>query len=692
MALRSATTTGAPFAFGPIREISEKPMHPPRSRTLVLCLLSALHAMPALAATKRGAASTSAASAASAPLETTQPPAGSADVVDTRRELEQRVLDAPGDMQARLALAQLLASQPATLRSGIVQLSQLARDRSVGAEAIGSWRAALGWAGTDRNDIPLYQAYLKLRPKDAAVRQRLAEIQRGAVDAPASAPAPTSAAAMAPMAAGAAATTATTNATPSQPAPAPLTGTAYMPPAVLPSTGGAAPITLYGATGASGAAAAGGRPSTIPNVVIPDPVTPAPATGSPLRGASARDYPVGPVVRADESPAQAQLRNLRAEIADIESYRARPEFTAGLIVRSRQGEKGTSSLTDTEFPMQLRMDMGDGTLTAHVTPVVLRTGRLDTSFASISRFGGGPVVANAQPGADAGRQNQSGVGVGVGWEQGNLAVDIGTTPMGFRYTDINGGVRYRMPVNEEMSFTMNLSRRALTDSVLSFAGARDARTGQEWGGVSANGARFDGNYDSGNFGAYGYVGAARLLGHDVESNTRLEYGTGVFYRLIRRTDESLTAGLSLTGLAYDKNLSYYTFGHGGYFSPKQFVSVGIPVDWQQRTGRMSYQLKGSLGVQHVRQDPVAYFPGDPVQQAAAGTTYAGVSKTGLGYNLAAAAEYQVEPQWFLGGRLGIDNSRDYRQYIGSVYLRYAFRPYEGPQVMPVNPIRSPYGS
>ena len=396
--------------------------------------------------------------------------------------------------------------------------------------------------------------------------------------------------------------------------------------------------------------------------------------------------------RAELSPTQIQLRNLQNEIADIESYRARPEITAGVIVRSRQGEKGTSSLVDTEFPMQLRMDMGDGTLTGHVTPVSLHTGRIDTAFNSISRFGGGPVVANAQPGADAGSQNAAGVGVGVGYEQGNLAVDIGTTPMGFRYTDINGGVRYRMPVNEEMSFTMNLSRRALTDSVLSFAGARDARTGQEFGGVSANGGRLDANYDRGAFGAYGYGGLARLVGHNVESNSRAEYGAGVFFRLIRQPDQTLTAGLALTGLAYDKNLSYYTYGHGGYFSPQQFVSVGIPVDWQQRSGKLSYQVKGSLGVQHVRTDAVDYFPGDTAQQAAAGTVYGGTSKTGLGYNLAAAAEYQLEPQWFLGGRLGIDNSRDYRQYIGNVYVRYAFRPYDGPQVMPVNPIRSPYGS
>jgi hypothetical protein len=671
-------------------------MHPPRSRTLVLCLLSALSAMPAMAAGKRGALP---------PLPAIQP-ASSGEPQDTRRLLEQHVLEQPRDVHARLALAQFLASQPATRRTGIVQLSQLAGSRSVGAEAIGSWRNALGGVGSEPADVALYQAYLRVRPKDTAVRMRLAEVERGlpaesvAMAAPVSSTvSPASTAAPVAMAMAASPTML------AAPAPQPLTGTAYMPPAVLPQTGGSPPAADIATTPApvqpplaplpipdTVARDAAPRPAVVP-VVVPD--APRPIVAATGTAASAADYPAADArrPRADESPGQTQLRGLQTEIADIEAQRPAPEFTAGVVVRSRKGESGTSRLTDTELPMQLRMDMGDGTLTAQVTPVSLRTGGIDTSFGSIARFGGGPVVAAAQPGVSAGTQNASGVGVGVGYEQGNLAVDVGTTPIGFRYTDVNGGVRYRMPVSNDLTLTMSLSRRAVTDSVLSFAGARDSRTGQEWGGVSANGGRVDASYDRGDYGIYGYAGLARLVGHNVQSNNRAEGGAGVYWRLIKQTDTSLTAGLSLSALAFDKNLGYYTFGQGGYFSPQRFVSLGIPVDWQQRDGKLSYQIKGSLGVQRLSQDASPYFPTDATQQAANGNPVTGsTSKTGLGYGLAAALEYQVEPQWFLGGRLGIDNSRDYRQYAGSVYVRYAFRPHEGPQIMPVNPVRSPYGS
>lgn len=687
-------------------------MHPPRSRTFVLCLLSALAAMPAMAASKRNTQQAKEATALLARQPVTDV---TGDPQDARRALEQRVLEQPGDMRSRLALAQMLASQQSTLRSGIVQLSQLAADPTVGGEAIGSWRAALGWAVPEAGDIPLYQAYLRLRPNDAAVRMRLAEVQRSlpataattqpaympVAPAPVLTPAPAASYAMAaPIAMPARAPAPVARMAAAEPAPVPLTGTAYMPAAVLPSAATATTAAPMGVTTAADMSIPAPVLTPAPAVdnVTPRAFLPATAPAAPstraMNAASASDYAFSPraTTPLNESPAQVQLRNLQTEIADIQAQRGVPEVSMGVVVRSRSGEKGTSSLTDTEVPVRLRMDLGDGTLTAHVTPVSLHTGTIDTSFNSISRFGGGPVVATAQPGASAGSQNQAGLGVGVGYEQGNLALDIGTTPMGFRYTDINGGVRYRMPVNEEFSFTMSLSRRAMNDSVLSFAGARDARTGQEWGGVSANGGRLDATYDRGTYGIYGYGGLARVLGHNVAANTRGEYGAGVYWRLVKQPDATLTAGLALSGMAFDKNLGYYTFGQGGYFSPQQFVSLGIPVEWAQRSGRLSYQVKGSLGVQHLRQDASDYFPTDAGQQTAAATTYAAQSKTGVGYGISAALEYQLEPQWFLGGRLGIDNSRDYRQYAGSLYVRYAFRPHEGPQVMPVNPVRSPYGS
>ena len=247
----------------------------------------------------------------------------------------------------------------------------------------------------------------------------------------------------------------------------------------------------------------------------------------------------------------------------------------------------------------------------------------------------------------------------------------------------------------------------MTDSLLSFAGARDARTGDRWGGVSATGGRIDMTWDDGELGLYGYGSLHGITGTRVRSNARAELGGGMYWHVHRTSNADLTAGLSFSGLSYQRNLRYFTAGHGGYFSPQQFVSFGLPVEWAQRNGRLSYQLKGSVGVQYFKEDAAPYFPNSPSRQAAAvlaasdalafgetGATamYPGQSRTGLGYNLGAAMEYQMHPQVFLGGHLALNNARNYREFAGGLYVRYAFQPYNGLQVFPVNPLRSPYGN
>lgn len=617
---------------------------------------------------------------------------------ETRRYLEQRVLEAPGDVQARLALAQQQVTRASTLRSGIVQLSQLAGDREVGAAAIDSWRDALSWTDGQPSDIPLFRAYLRVRPQDAAVQARLRDLQRRGSPPVAAAPPPPAARggqalsasalpALEPLPASAPAAPAAPVYSATAPflaSPPPVVRGAVLPPAPAPSAD-AAP------------AAAGPLPMPpMPAVVLPYPTAAYPAYAETQAARSVP--PAAPAATGWNAPLAApgaaaldKAQGLQQEIADLERDRV-TILSSGVVVRSRQGENGLSKFTDTELPLQLRFDLGNGKATIFITPTVLTTGSPSTDPSVIGRFGGGPSLAAALPGASAGSQNASGVGLGVGYEKDNLAVDVGTTPIGFQYVDLNGGVRYRLPVSEDFSFSLNMSRRAVNDSVLSFAGQRDARSGVGWGGVSATGGRLDANYDSGGFGVYSYGALHRLTGHQVESNTRAELGAGVYWRMFRTADSALTAGLAASGLSFDKNLSYFTYGHGGYFSPQQFVTLAVPVEWQKRSGRLSYQIKGSVGVQNVRTDGAPLFPLDGVLQAAAGNPYyTGSSRTGPGYNLGAALEYQLEPRWFLGSRFALDNARDYRQFSGSVYVRHAFGPYQGPQALPVNPLRSPYG-
>lgn len=379
-------------------------------------------------------------------------------------------------------------------------------------------------------------------------------------------------------------------------------------------------------------------------------------------------------------------------------------MSAGLSFRNRDGTEGLSELTDIETPIEGRVRAGDGHIVVRATPVYLDGGTPDTSPATQSQFGTGLAVPKA--GVVPGSQHANGVGLQVGYQTRSLTIDVGSTPLGFRETNITGDVSYRGAVNDLVSYQLSATRQPVTDSVLSYAGTIDPRSGLAWGGVMSSGARAQIGWDDGTNGAYFYGSYNYLDGYNVERNTRAEGGGGFYTHLINGFDESLTAGVSAMAMGYDKNLSGFTYGQGGYFSPQTYVALNLPVDYYGRSGNLAYRVNGSLGVQHFRENAEPYFPSNAGFQTAAANaaadlnaaanntavtaTLPGQTKTGVRYNLLGVLEYQLAPQLFVGGAGGVDNASDFRQWYASFYMRYAFSRQSGSPLLPPSPLVSQY--
>jgi hypothetical protein len=168
---------------------------------------------------------------------------------------------------------------------------------------------------------------------------------------------------------------------------------------------------------------------------------------------------------------------------------------------------------------------------------------------------------------------------------------------------------------------------------------------------------------------------------------------------LKDADQTLTVGANTTLMHYDKNLSYFTYGQGGYFSPQQYMILNFPVEYMGRVGLFSYDLKGSIGVQHYRQDKSDYFPTNASYQAAyaklgfapdAGAVYPEQSKTGVSYSLNATGEYQLAPQLAFGATAAFGNAYQYREWLAAVYVRYSFSKQSGIPSFPPNPLVSPF--
>ncbi|GCE90137.1 cellulose synthase operon protein C [Komagataeibacter diospyri] len=90
----------------------------------------------------------------------------------------QALLDIlPHDLEAQLALDKAMSYQPATRSQALDRIRKLvdASDTPsvIRDEAIRMWRGTLGWMGTDPQAVPYYQAWLRFRPDDTEIRQRL---------------------------------------------------------------------------------------------------------------------------------------------------------------------------------------------------------------------------------------------------------------------------------------------------------------------------------------------------------------------------------------------------------------------------------------------------------------------------------------------------------------------------------------
>lgn len=373
-------------------------------------------------------------------------------------------------------------------------------------------------------------------------------------------------------------------------------------------------------------------------------------------------------------------RDIERSLAEVRRTTA-PFFQSGAGLRTRSGDSGLDRLTEVTIPTKVSYSPTNfGTLTFSVVPTFVSSGSISSTPEQLRRFG--TNVTDGPNEVDPGNQSDFGMGVALGFQVDDFSLDVGTTPLGFRLLNFVGGLSYAPRLSETAGLRLTLERRAVTDSLLAYAGAKDAKTGKVWGGVTRTGGRVDVDMDFGTMGAYAGAGAYVYQGTAVESNQMFEAGVGAFYRLIQRSDEELKIGANFTFFGFDKNRRHYTEGHGGYFSPQTFTSFAVPVEYVKEMGPYSFLIGGAIGIAHFNEDRVAYFPDNPGLQARAAAHRAadpsvrifheGQTKTGVGFNLHGQLEYEVDTDLAVGAGASFDSAADWFEGSAMLYLKRTF--------------------
>lgn len=420
----------------------------------------------------------------------------------------------------------------------------------------------------------------------------------------------------------------------------------------------------------------------------------------------------------DASPTERQ--NVESQRQQIEA-RKQAWVETGLTRLKKSGTDGMSTLNGWEWANVAWIPRDyDGPQFVHVDRVTLNAGRLadfgPAFFSSadvddmpdVARFGQtGAAAVQAQDQAQSadflqryaqsGWRNQSakGYNIGTGHDGDQFGWDLGLTGIGMPVTNVVGGLRWSFPADSAPSWTLRLQRRPVTGSLLSYAGARDPISGHTWGGVVLNSASATVSTDT----AYGWALSAQgswglYTGKNVANNQRLQLRTTAGTEVWRTPSQRIYAGASLTATTHTRDLSEYSWGHGGYYSPKRSFSLAFPVEWTGREGAWAWRVQASVSMSQTAASTAPLYP-RPVPipaawpNAASQLGYRSNGGFGTGWSFSATVERQITPQLAVGGHLSLDRSEYYAPTNLMLYARYYFSPVRAPLVNYPRPV-SPY--
>lgn len=345
-----------------------------------------------------------------------------------------------------------------------------------------------------------------------------------------------------------------------------------------------------------------------------------------------------------------------------------PSMAVGLRVRDKSGAPGTSALRLLSPSLDLRWQQG---------------GNLWSLQASAPRLDAGAVpqgVGSTLPGPLGSPQQQNGgVDALLRWRragpQGPEAA-LGWTPSGGAVPPTWIGSLGWRSVRADGAWQAKLRRMPLEDSTLSTLGLRDPATGRSWGRVLRQGVQI-GGYQALNarWSLSAGLVAEEAVGENVVRNTHGAVHLGLGRNLNLPGLRYAVIGPHLTAEHWARNLSGFTWGQGGYYSPQRFTSAGVLAVFETLPDRRWIAAgSASLAWQSAREEASDCFPLAPPVAPPSCTPRAASQSHGWGGNLALRGAALLSPHWALEGGMQWQTGVAYRDVQGYVGLRYFFAP------------------
>lgn len=341
---------------------------------------------------------------------------------------------------------------------------------------------------------------------------------------------------------------------------------------------------------------------------------------------------------------------------DVVQNRNAPFAAIGTPITARSGSPGIDRLIARDSVLSGSATIDDVVrLDVALRAIDLNSGTPDGQ--SGYRFGTLPL------GATFPEQRVGGLGAEIQASGDQYGAALGLSPTDFPVRNWTAGFRFSQP---DGGVVLVAAREHVKDTLLSYSGAVDPGSGSVWGGVLSNRVSAQVSRDANGKGQYLSVGSALITGQNVARNWSVEGTGGAYWHVFDTKQGALSIGASATALHYDRNLNFFSFGHGGYFSPQQYLLGAVPVSWRQRGRAVAYEINASAGLQFIREDAAPFYPTQPIEGQA---FYPEHVTSGANYNFMTRFTYQFSPYSVVEAFATANNAKNYASQTVGVSLK-----------------------
>lgn len=356
-----------------------------------------------------------------------------------------------------------------------------------------------------------------------------------------------------------------------------------------------------------------------------------------------------------------------------------PDLTAGVRIYRDSGTGGYSDMNTEDYILNFRTGLWGGTFELQTDTIHMNAGRLTLNEPWGAMYGS--CFASG-----CSRQNLhrfTATTAALRWRNDDADIYIGTAP---RITDDrNDGSWNTTDILASLSLSHKFSdvrlgariyRRAVTGSLLSYHGDFDPGTGYAFGAARASGGELFVSYSrTADDGFWGSMRLERIRGVNIEDNSSFRIMGGWYWHMISRPNEKISLGPSVSWLSFRHDLSDYTLGQGGYYSPEFSISPGLSLTWLKRLPDWSWSLESGISASFTRDGgedryPLKHLPPAGIPDLESKSSRDSGSQ--IGWYLRGSIERRLTDRLVMGLSLSARKSPDYSPVEGTMYFRYTF--------------------